>query len=217
MFYIPVFLQSVLGMPALDAGLLVLPQALVMGVVAPIAGRVYDRIGPRWLVFSGLMIAAYATFLMTGINANVTRGQIIAWTCLRSVGVGMAMMSVTASGISALNPRMTNSGSAINNVIQRVSSALGLAALSALVMAQQTQLGADRNNLLTSTDPRVAHLGMVDLYQVAKANTLSVMTTSFTNMFLITTVITVLAALLALTLRSGPTVRLPAGTAAALE
>jgi EmrB/QacA subfamily drug resistance transporter len=217
MFYIPVFLQSVLGMPALDAGLLVLPQALVMGVVAPIAGRVYDRIGPRWLVFSGLMIAAYATFLMTGINANVTRGQIIAWTCLRSVGVGMAMMSVTASGISALNPRMTNSGSAINNVIQRVSSALGLAALSALVMAQQTQLGADRNNLLTGTDPQVAHLGMVDLYQVAKANTLSVMTTSFTNMFLVTTAITVVAALLALTLRSGPTVRLPADAAAALE
>jgi hypothetical protein len=58
---------------------------------------------------------------------------------------------------------------------------------------------------------------MVDLYQVAKANTLSVMTTSFTNMFLVTTAITVVAALLALTLRSGPTVRLPADAAAALE
>ncbi len=217
MFYIPVFLQSVLGMPALDAGMLVLPQALVMAVIAPLSGRVYDRIGPRWLVFSGLMVAAYATFLMTGINVNVTRGQIIAWTCLRSVGVGMAMMSVTASGISALNPRMTNTGSAVNNVIQRVSSALGLAALSALVMAQQTQLTADRNSLITATDPRAAHLGLVDLYQVAKANTLSVMTTSFTNMFLITTAITVVAAMLALTLRSGPAAKLPPGVAAALD
>jgi hypothetical protein len=86
-----------------------------------------------------------------------------------------------------------------------------------MVMAQQTQLAADRNNLIPAGDPRVAHLGLLDLYQVARANTLSVMTNSFSNMFLITTAITVVAALLALTLRSGPAPRLPPGSAAALD
>ncbi len=204
MFYIPLFVQSAMGLPALDAGLLVLPQALVMALVAPIAGRVYDRIGPRWLVFTGLLIAAFATHLMTGLNVNTSKAQIITWTCIRSVGVGLAMMSVTASGISALSPALTTSGSAINNVIQRVSSALGLAALSALVTGQQAQLTADRNGLVSASDPQAARLGLTGLYQLSKTSALDVMANAITNMFMVTTWITVLAALLALGLRSGP-------------
>lgn len=204
LFYIPVFLQSALGMPALEAGLVVLPQALVMAVMAPLSGRLYDRIGPRWLVFSGLMIASFATHLMTGLTLNTTKGQIITWTCLRSIGVGLAMMSVTASGLSALEPRLTTSGTAINNVIQRVSSALGLAALSAMVTAQQAQFVADRNGLLTSATPGTGKLGLTGLYLVAREANLEVLATALTNMFQVTTWITVVAALLALSLRSGP-------------
>ncbi len=204
LFYIPVFLQSALGMGALDAGLVVLPQALMMGVMAPLSGRLYDRIGPRWLVFSGLLIAAYATHLMTGLNLNTTKEQIVLWTCIRSIGMGLGMMSVQASGIAALDPRLTNSGSAINNVVQRVSSALGLAALSAMVTMQQAQLLSDRNALIQASDPQAGHLGMVGLYQLYTGMNLEVLANAVTNMFQITTWITVLAAVLALTLRSGP-------------
>jgi MFS family permease len=204
LFYIPVFLQSALGMGALDAGLVVLPQALMMGVMAPLSGRLYDRIGPRWLVFSGLLIAAYATHLMTGLNLNTTKEQIILWTCIRSIGMGLGMMSVQASGIAALDPRLTNSGSAINNVVQRVSSALGLAALSAMVTMQQAQLLSDRNALIQASDPQAGHLSLVGLYQLYTGMNLEVLANAVTNMFQITTWITVLAAVLALTLRSGP-------------
>ncbi|MGV1010716.1 MAG: DHA2 family efflux MFS transporter permease subunit, partial [Dermatophilaceae bacterium] len=186
MFYIPLFLQSAMGLPALDAGLMVLPQALVMALVAPISGRIYDRIGPRWLVFAGLMIAAFATHLMTGLNPNTTKAQVITWTCIRSVGVGLAMMSVTASGISALDSSLTTSGSAINNVVQRVSSALGLAALSAMVTSQLAQLTADRNGLISASDPQAARLGLLGLYQVSKTAALDVMANAFTNMFMVT-------------------------------
>lgn len=203
LFYIPVFLQTAMGLPALDAGLVVLPQALVMAVMAPLSGRLYDKFGPRWLVFTGLMIAAFATHLMTGLSLNTTKEQIIVWTCLRSVGMGFSMMSVMASGISALDPRLTNSGSAINNVVQRVSSALGLAALSAMVTIQQAQLMADRNSLISASNPQAARLGLVGLYQLYAGMNLQVLANAITNMFQITTWITVLAAVLALSLRSG--------------
>lgn len=94
LFYVPLFLQSALGYPALDAGLLILPQALVMGFLTPIAGRLYDRIGPRWLVFTGLLIAAYGSYLLSGISLDVTRGEIVLWMCIRSAGVGLSMMAV---------------------------------------------------------------------------------------------------------------------------
>ena len=55
LFYIPLFLQAGQGYQAFDAGLLILPQALVMALITPISGRLYDRIGPRWLVFFGLL------------------------------------------------------------------------------------------------------------------------------------------------------------------
>ena len=124
------------------------------------------------------------------------------------------MMSVTASGISALSPALTTSGSAINNVIQRVSSALGLAALSALVTGQQAQLTADRNGLVSASDPQAARLGLTGLYQLSKTSALDVMANAITNMFMVTTWITVLAALLALGLRSGPLEHDSAGHAA---
>ena len=204
LFYIPVFVQSAMGLPALQSGLLVLPQALVMAVVAPISGRLFDRVGPRWLVFFGLLIAAFAMHLMTGINLNTTKGEIIAWTCLRSLGMGMGMMSVTATGIGALDARLTNSGAALNNVAQRVSAALGLAALSAFLSGQEAQLSAGRGGLLTAADPRIARSGMVALYQFSKSVTLEEFATALSNTFAITTWVTALAALLALGLPSGP-------------
>ena len=203
LFYIPVFLQSAMGLGALDAGLMVLPQALVMTVMAPVSGRLYDRFGPRWLVFSGLLIAAYATWLMSGLNLNTSRGEIIWWTCLRAVGMGLGMMSVQASGLSALKPEQTNSGTAINNVVQRVSAALGLAALSAWVTLLQAQLLADRGALIPA-GPAVAQLGLPALYQLYQGINLEVFARAVTNMFQVTAGITVLAACLSLFLRNGP-------------
>ncbi|MGH3801035.1 MAG: DHA2 family efflux MFS transporter permease subunit, partial [Pseudonocardiaceae bacterium] len=64
LFYIPLFLQQVQGLGAFDAGLTLLPQALVMAALMPIAGRVYDRIGPRWPAVIGLTIVAASTYLL---------------------------------------------------------------------------------------------------------------------------------------------------------
>ena len=67
------FLQSARGYGALQAGLLLLPQALVMGFLTPISGRLYDKIGPRWLAFSGLLISTFGSYLLTGINPKAAR------------------------------------------------------------------------------------------------------------------------------------------------
>ena len=207
MFYVPVFLQAAMGLPALDAGVMMLPQALVMAVMAPLSGRLYDRIGPRWLVFTGLVIAALGTYLFTGLNADIGRGQVVQWACIRAFGTGLAMMSIMTSGMAALPPQLTTSGTAINNVVQRVSGAFGLAVMSALVTVQQAQMAADNAALYPASDPRFAHLGMAGLSQLLKANQLSAMVGSYTDMFRVTAAITLLAAFGALTMRSGPTRR----------
>ena len=113
--------------------------------------------------------------------------------------------TITVIGNLTTDPelRFTNSGAAINNVVQRVAAGLGLAALSALMVGQQAQLTADRYALIAASDPQVAHLGLVGIYQLAQTTTLEVTVTTFTNMFEITTWLTVLAAALGVFLRSG--------------
>jgi len=202
LFYIPLFLQTALGYPALEAGLVILPQALVMGFLTPIAGRLYDRIGPRWLVFSGLVIASFGSFLLTGISPDVTKGEIVLWTCIRSAGVGLSMMAVMTGGISALPTVLTTSGSAINTVAQRVSAALGLAALTALATSQQAQMAAGRAALLTQSAGD--HLHILQQYAIYQRTHLQIFADSLSDIFLITAATTALAAVIALSLRSGP-------------
>jgi EmrB/QacA subfamily drug resistance transporter len=204
LFYIPLFLQAGLGYQAFQTGLMILPQALVMAVLTPVAGRLYDRVGPRWLVFSGLMIAAFGSYLLSGISADVTRHEIILWTCIRAGGVGMSMMPVMTGGLSALSHDLTSSGSSINTVVQRVSAALGLAGLTALATAQQSTLAAAREGLLSASNPQVAHLGLGQLYGLYRTTQIQVLANSYSNVFLLTGALTAVAAVGGLFLRSGP-------------
>jgi EmrB/QacA subfamily drug resistance transporter len=204
LFYIPFFLQAGLGYAAFQTGLLILPQALVMAFLMPIAGRLYDKVGPRWLVFSGLLLAAFGSYLLAGINPNVTKHEIILWTCIRSAGVGLSMMPMMTGGLSALAPDLTASGSSINTVIQRVSAALGLAGLTALATSQQSTLTASRDALLSSSNPQLSHMGFDQLYGLYRTTQIDVLANSYSNLFLLTSAFTAVAAVGALFLRSGP-------------
>jgi EmrB/QacA subfamily drug resistance transporter len=64
LFYVPLVLQQAQNLGAFHTGLVLLPQALVMGALMPIAGRLYDRIGPRWPAVVGLLIVAWGTYLL---------------------------------------------------------------------------------------------------------------------------------------------------------
>ena len=217
LFYIPLFLQSGQGYQALDTGLLLLPQALVMAVLMPISGRLYDKIGPRWLVVSGLLVAAFGSYGLAGINPDMTRTEIVSWMCIRAAGVGMAMMSVMTGGLAALHPQLTNSGSAINTVVQRVSAAIGLAALTAMATAQQAQLAEGRADLLSSASSQANHLQLLQLFGLYRRTQIAVLADSYANVFILTAAFTAAAAVGALFLRSGPAPHADSGAAVTIE
>jgi EmrB/QacA subfamily drug resistance transporter len=216
LFYIPLFLQAGQGYQALDTGLLILPQALVMGFLMPITGRLYDKIGPRWLVVSGLLVAAFGSYGLARINPDITREEVVMWTCIRAAGVGLAMMPIMTGGLASLSPDQTNSGSAINTVVQRVSAALGLAALTALATAQQAQLAQGRADLLQGTS-QAAHLHLLQLLGLYRRTQVSVLANSYANLFLLTAAVTAMAAVGALFLRSGPASHASSGAGVTIE
>jgi EmrB/QacA subfamily drug resistance transporter len=208
LFYIPLFLQQVKGLGALDAGLTLLPQALAMAVMMPIAGQAYDRIGPRWPVTIGLTITAASTYAMRTITIDTPREQIMWWMALQGIGLGAAMVPIITGGMSVIPVKYTNTVSALNNVVQRVAGALGIAVLTAIFTILRAQQMGGRAALLPS-NTATPQLGptapdLAGLYATYQITELQVFAAAMDNLFLIIAAITALGALSALLLRSGP-------------
>jgi EmrB/QacA subfamily drug resistance transporter len=214
-YYLPLFLQNGQGFTPLNSGLMMLPQAVAMAIMMPFAGRIYDKFGPRWPALIGLSIAAYGTYLLTGINVDMTRQEVVVWTIVRAIGTGLAMMPIMTAGLNALPAQFTGYGSAINNIAQRVSASLGLAGMGALVTHQSAELSANQSMLVSgnSTLPQLQQFeqsgrgGMLGLWQQIQ---LHVQAMAYSNVFLVATILTGACVLLAVSLRKPRPVPAPA-------
>jgi EmrB/QacA subfamily drug resistance transporter len=193
LFYIPLFLQSGQEVQPLDAGLILMPEALVMAALSPLSGVLFDKIGPRWPATIGLLLAALGSYLMAGITPDTPHSQVIWWTCVRGAGNGLAMMAIFAAGLAVLPPNLVSNGGAINNVAQRVASALGLALIVALETSTRAQLLHDRSAMIPpETLPVSDQVAMYGIYQQLR---LEALTDAYGNVFLATAIATALGAL----------------------
>ena len=209
LFYIPLFLQQAQGLGAFDAGVLLLPQALVMAVLMPIAGRLYDKIGPRWPAVIGLTVVAIGTYALHGITLDISKGEIAALLALRAGGMGLAMMPVMTGGVAAVPTNKVGAASAFNNVAQRSAAALGLAILTAVMTSQQAGMLQDRTSMIGADTPMPSLLPgasgeMVGMYAVYQRTSLQVFAAALDQLMLITAGLTLVGVALAFLLRSGP-------------
>jgi EmrB/QacA subfamily drug resistance transporter len=214
LFYIPLLLQQVQGLEPLDVGLTLLPQALVMGVLTPITGRIYDRVGPRWPAVIGLAVMTGGSYLLHAITADTSREHIMWLLTVQGAGLGIALMPVFTSGIASLPATQVNTANAFDNVVQRVAGAFGLAALTAILTSQQAQQMAGRAALMPA-DTLTPDLGPTappgaGLYATYLLTQQQVFVAAIDDLFLILAALSALGALVALLLRSGPAAA-PAG------
>jgi len=206
-FLVPQFLQQAQGLGALDAGLVLLPPALVMAVLMPISGRIYDRFGPRWPAVIGLMIAATASYQLHAITLDTSRGDMVWLLVLQYAGLGIGMMPIFSAGLAVIPSTRASTASALSNVIQRAASAFGVAVFTTLLTVLQAQLMADRAALLPATTP-TPHLGppgtpdWIGLYALYQQTHQQVFVAAINNLFLLVAALFALSALGALLLRS---------------
>ena len=161
-YLVPLFLQNVQGITAWNTGLTVMPQALVMAALTPIAGRLFDRFGARYLVMAGMAVNGLAGLSLVGINVDISRPELVVRLMVFAAGMSLCFMPIMAGGMSALPPEIVGAGSAMTTLVQRVVAAIGLAAVGAITTAQQAQLFADRAALLPTNgpdmDPRIVQM-----------------------------------------------------------
>jgi len=129
MLLLPIYIQNIRGYTALESGLLMLPGAIVMGIMSPISGTLYDRIGVRPLAVIGLGITAVATYEFTRLTDGTSYSHLMLLYMLRSFGMSFIMMTVMTSGLNALPITLKSHGSAVSNTVRQVASSLGTALL----------------------------------------------------------------------------------------
>ncbi|MGW0176930.1 MDR family MFS transporter [Rhodococcus sp. NPDC003322] len=143
---LPLYLQNVLGRDTLATGLMMLPGGLVMGVLSPVVGRLYDRVGARRLVLPGTMAVSAALWLMTLLDAGSATGMIIGIHVLLNAGLAFVFTPLLTSSLGSLPQRLYSHGSAIVSTMQQVAGAAGTALFITMMTTRTTSeltAGAD--------------------------------------------------------------------------
>ena len=139
MILIPIYLQSNRGMSALESGLFLLPGSIAMAIMSPIAGKMYDRYGIKWLGIFGTIVLVGTTAAYT--NLTYTTGIILlAFIYLvRSIGLTFLTMPLTTAGLNSLPSKLHGDGTAMQNTLQAIAGAIGTAVMTT-IMTTQTNL-----------------------------------------------------------------------------
>ncbi|MCP8967404.1 DHA2 family efflux MFS transporter permease subunit [Ectobacillus ponti] len=165
MLLLPVYLQSIRGFTPIDSGLLLLPGSLIMGLMGPIAGKLFDKYGIRPLAVFGLILMTYGTYEFTQLSMDTSYTTILGIYVLRSFGMAFIMMPIMTAGMNALPMNKISHGTASQNTLRSVAGAIGTAILVTIMTRQTTFHTADYANALTTTDPITAgqfgHLAQV--------------------------------------------------------
>ncbi len=153
MLLLPVYLQNIRGFTPIESGLLLLPGSLIMGIMGPIAGKLFDKYGIRPLAIVGLAITTFATYEFTTLSMDTPYSVIMTDYIIRSIGMSFIMMPIMTAGMNALPMKLISHGTATQNTSRQVAGSIGTAILITLMTQQTTAHVADYGNMLTTSNP----------------------------------------------------------------
>lgn len=154
MFLLPLFLQQILGYPALESGLTLIPRSIAMGLTLPLAGRLYNRLGPKVLVTGGLLLSAVSFFLMTRLSLDAGYWNLVVTQALQGIGFGMTFVSISTSALATVEKTRMMAASGLYNVFRQVFGSIGIALTATMFVRGQN---AQRISLVADITPYSAN------------------------------------------------------------
>ncbi len=130
--------QSVRGLSAYDAGLVLLPQAIGSMVASLLGGRLVDKIGVKAVVIPGLVVLGTALWGFGHLTLQTPFSTFQFLLIIRGLGIGFAIQPTTVAALAEVKPAQLSQATSINSVVRSISSALAVASLSTLVTARTT-------------------------------------------------------------------------------
>jgi DHA2 family lincomycin resistance protein-like MFS transporter len=147
---LPIYLETVLHLKAINTGLLLLPGGLLMGLLAPFVGRFFDKHGPTALLTTGAVLTSLTFWAMTSFTRDTSVWWVFAAYMVLSVALAMLFTPIFTASLGALPERLYSHGSAIVGTVQQVAGAAGTALLVTILSAYQVHQ-ADGTATIAST------------------------------------------------------------------
>ncbi len=130
LFVLPLFLQEVRGLSALESGLTTFPEALGVIAMAQLAGRIYPYVGPRRLMMTGLGVMVVVLVAMTTVGLDTSLWLVRTLVFVLGAGYALMIVPLQAASFATIAPADTGRASALYNAQRQVGAALGVAILA---------------------------------------------------------------------------------------
>ena len=210
-FLIPLFVQTVQGLTPLDAGLLLMPGALLLGIFMPLGGYLCDRLPARALLITGLSSFAVSTYWMHDVDVNTSFAWMLFCVVVSRVGQSLINPTLNATAMRSLQTAQLRQGAGMINFFRQLGGAFGVNLLSVSLDRQtffysdrltsmETPANSSTTELLRSLEQLLAQSGAPpDLQSAGALNYLGQVlyaqayTLGFRDCFMIVTVVFMLA------------------------
>jgi DHA2 family lincomycin resistance protein-like MFS transporter len=148
---LPIYMQNVLMLEPLQSGLFLLPGGLVMGILGPIVGRMYDRVGARTLLVPGAIVVSAALWLLASFNQFTAPPMIIVAHVTLSVGLAFIFTPLFTLSLSSVPPQLYSHASATLGTIQQIAGAAGTALFVTVLTTVSVNLGNQGASVIEAT------------------------------------------------------------------
>jgi EmrB/QacA subfamily drug resistance transporter len=132
-FFVSLYIQNILGYSATQAGAAFLPMVVLIILIAPIAGRLSDRVGSRWLMGGGMTLVGVSLLLYERVTIHSDIWTLLPSMILGGVGMALTMTPMTSAAMGAVPVDKAGVGSGVLNSFRQVGGSLGIAVMGAIV------------------------------------------------------------------------------------
>jgi len=139
---LPIYTQNVLGLNTLETGMLLLPGGLAMGLLGPVVGRLYDRLGPKPLLIPGVVTVSAVMWALTLVDQHTPVWAVLAGHVVLSLGLAFAFTPLFTASMSSVPMPLYSHASAILGSVQQVAGAAGIALFVAVMTIRSAALAA---------------------------------------------------------------------------
>lgn len=143
MILLPIYLQDGRGFTAFDAGLILLPGAIINAVLSPVTGKWYDRFGAKPLFIIGLIFVIPSMWVVTDLTETTTFTFLMVRTIFLRIGLSFITMPLNTAGLNALSKELVTHGTAVNNTVRQIAGAIGTAVVVTIYSSKATDYAGD--------------------------------------------------------------------------
>jgi EmrB/QacA subfamily drug resistance transporter len=137
-FFMSLYVQRILGYSPVQAGAIFLPMTILIILVAPVSGKLSDRVGSRWLMGAGMTLTAGSLVVFSRLGLDSGFWNMLPGLLMGGFGMAMTMTPMTAAAMSAVPVDKAGVGSGVLNTFRQVGGALGIAVMGAILTSQST-------------------------------------------------------------------------------